>query len=150
LERAAEKLNELLIKVSKRADEDLEEFLSQPGLGPSIGILADLFSQLRTDSWENLEKIVKTYFKHEPVQDSFENFLEAEKTWNNFIIRFDQEQKNGSKCNNPGATLLLGDILNFQIGLENARSGENQEIGRLLDAGQDFDFVHCILLRHFA
>ena len=48
LERAAEKLNELLIKVSKRADEDLEEFLSQPGLGPSIGILADLFSQLRT------------------------------------------------------------------------------------------------------
>ena len=48
LERAAEKLNELLIKASKRADEDLEEFLSQPGLGPSIGILADLFSQLRT------------------------------------------------------------------------------------------------------
>ena len=48
LERAAEKLNEILIQVSKRADEDLEEFLSQPGLGPSIGILADLFSQLRT------------------------------------------------------------------------------------------------------
>ena len=48
LERATEKLNELLIKASKRADEDLEEFLSQPGLGPSIGILADLFSQLRT------------------------------------------------------------------------------------------------------
>ena len=37
------------------------------------------------------------------------------------LTRFDQEQKNGSKCNKPGATLLLGDILNFQIGLENAR-----------------------------
>ena len=48
LERAAEKLNELLINASKRADENLDEFLSQPGLGGSIGILADLFSQLRT------------------------------------------------------------------------------------------------------
>ena len=48
LERAAEKLNELLINASKRADENLDEFLSQPGLGASIGILADLFSQLRT------------------------------------------------------------------------------------------------------
>ena len=43
-----EKLNELLINASKRADENLDEFLSQPGLGASIGILADLFSQLRT------------------------------------------------------------------------------------------------------
>jgi hypothetical protein len=105
---------------------------------------------LRTDSWENLEKIVKSYFKHEPVQDSFENFLEFEKSWNNFLIRFDQEQKNGSRCNYPGATLLLGDILNFQIGLENARSEEKLDMETLLDAGQDYDFVHCILLRHFA
>ena len=37
------------------------------------------------------------------------------------FIRLDQEQKNGSRSNYLGATLLPGDILNFQIGLENAR-----------------------------
>ena len=89
-----------------------------------------------------MEKIVKGYFKHEAVQDSFEYFLGSEKRWNNFLmrwelqkeiiswldsiilivfIRLDQEQKNGSRSNYLGATLLPGDILNFQIGLENAR-----------------------------
>ena len=50
LERAAKKLNELVINANRRADGNLEEFLNQPGLGPSIGILADLFSELRTGS----------------------------------------------------------------------------------------------------
>jgi len=97
-----------------------------------------------------VEKIVKGYFKHEAVQDSFEYFLGSEKRWNNFLMRLDQEQKNGSRSNYLGATLLPGDILNFQIGLENARSGEIRDLGSLLDAEQDFEFVHCVLLRHFA
>ena len=102
------------------------------------------------------------------------------------LIRLDQEQKNESRCNYPEATLLLGDILKFQIGLENARyqdytfiatisimyinnlwvpllylmsfiyvfiisrSGEKKDLGTMLGADQDYDFLHCILLRHFA
>ena len=46
------------------------------------------------DSWDGLEQIVKYYFKHETVQDAFENLMTAEKNWNRFLDKLDLNLQN--------------------------------------------------------
>ena len=96
-----------------------EEFLNKnlgSKLGPAIGVLATLFQELNignlilcnklvlsrllaemifADSWDRLEEIVQRHFKYVTVQEAFEDLLEAEKNWNQFLLRLDQDMRNG-------------------------------------------------------
>ena len=102
----------------------LEEFLNKnlgSKLGPGIGVLATLFQELNignltlcnklvlsrllaemifADSWDRLEEIVQRHFKYVTVQEAFEDLLEAEKNWNQFLLRLDQNMRGGSYFKN--------------------------------------------------
>ena len=46
------------------------------------------------DSWEKMENAVQAHFRHVSVQDAFEDFLVAERKWNQFLLTLDQDLKN--------------------------------------------------------
>ena len=69
------------------------------------------------DSWEKLETIVKNHFKHVSVQDAFEEVVEVEQRWNNFLAGLDHKLIS----DNSGKTLQCGDKLISDISLVNAR-----------------------------
>jgi len=166
LQKAADEICMLVDSAKISADNGLEEFLNSglgAKLGPAIGVLAKLFQELEIDSWEKMENAVQAHFRHVSVQDAFEDFLVAERKWNQFLLTLDQDLKNvrqdgadvkhgakspSSQCS--ATTLSPGDNLNLDIGLLNARTGEDMKVSEVLERNASHEYIHFILLRHFA
>jgi len=143
----ANKMCSILAGAEESAAQDLELFINNhlgAKLGPAIPVFTELLKQLKIDSWEKLETIVKNHFKHVSVQDAFEEVVEVEQRWNNFLAGLDHKLIS----DNSGQTLQCGDKLISDISLVNARSGNSETVQSLLSSSQEF--VHFVLLRHFA
>jgi len=169
LQKAADDICMLVDSAKLTADSGLEEFLNSglgAKLGPAIGVLARLYQELEIDSWEKLENTVQAHFRHVSVQDAFEDFLAAERRWDQFLLTLDQDLKNvrqdgadvkqgaTSQIAAISTTLSPGDDLNLDIGLVNARTGEDVMVSQVLKKNasheKSHEFIHFILLRHFA
>ena len=72
------------------------------------------------DSWEQMEKIVKDHFKYVSVQDAFEDVMEVERRWDDFLTGLDDKlrRKEGGDCS---TVLKQGDCLDTDMELINAR-----------------------------
>eukprot|EP00090_Calanus_glacialis_P026696 TRINITY_DN41970_c0_g1_i1.p1 TRINITY_DN41970_c0_g1~~TRINITY_DN41970_c0_g1_i1.p1 ORF type:complete len:167 (+),score=53.25 TRINITY_DN41970_c0_g1_i1:31-501(+) len=139
---------ENLLTDAKQKSEDLSNFVENqlgPSFGPAIGIYVKLFKSLKVKSRDELEEKVKSNFRHASVQDSFENLLTVESAWNTFLSAVDAKLQGPALA--PAVT--AGGSVKVARELTNARTGEVTSLSSLLSTpGQDY--VHLVLLRHFA
>jgi len=79
------------------------------------------------------------------VEESFDNLLSLESSWNKFLTAVDAE------LHGPAITAAAteGEKIKADIHLTNARTGEETSLPSLLNQS-GHDYVHLVLLRHFA
>eukprot|EP00092_Neocalanus_flemingeri_P015857 GFUD01017162.1.p1 GENE.GFUD01017162.1~~GFUD01017162.1.p1 ORF type:complete len:157 (-),score=50.08 GFUD01017162.1:739-1209(-) len=139
---------EKILSDAKEKAKDLSDFVENklgPSFGPAIGIYASLFKALNVNNREELEEKVKSNFRHVSVQDSFESLLEIESHWNTFLSALDEELRGSAGCRG----VSQGDKIETGVQLDNARTGQVTSLSSLLDTSHT-DYVHLVLLRHFA
>lgn len=114
-------------------------------LGPGIGMYTQLFVALGVESRKQLDEEVKSLYKHSSVCDAYESLLEAEHTWDTFLKKVDQALLSDKSVK----MIKEGDQVPNDISLVNARTGADCRVSDLWSEGPG-QFVHLILLRHFA
>jgi len=139
---------EKLLNEAKEKSKDLSQFVETklgPSFGPAIGIYAKLFKAMAVTDRKEFEKKIMLNIRHSSVEDSYENLLSVESSWNKFLSTVDGEL-HGSALS---AGVSKGQKIESNIQLINARTSEETTLSSLLDQpGQDY--VHLVLLRHFA
>ena len=79
------------------------------------------------------------------MQDSFEELLSLESSWNTFLSIVDAELQGPAGT----AGVSAGQSVEAAMQLTNARTGEDTSLSSLLSTSGT-DYVHLVLLRHFA
>jgi len=146
---AIEAVENLLITAQNQS-ENVYDFVENKlggSLGPAIGIYARLFKSLDCRNRDDLENILKKNYKHSQIQDAFEQLLELETRWNSFLSRVDA---NLQGTDDRRKVFGEGDMLTQSIELVNARSNSKVSVQSLLLDKQPTQYVHLVLLRHFA
>jgi len=139
---------EKLLTEAKEKSKDLSTFIETklgPSFGPAIGIYANLFKALGVKDRAEFERKIMLSIRHSSVEESYDNLLSVESSWNKFLTAVDAE------LHGPAVTAAAtaGQKIQADIQLTNARTGEETSLPSLLDQpGQDY--VHLVLLRHFA
>jgi len=139
---------EKLLTEAKEKSKDLSSFVETqlgPSFGPAIGIYANLFKALAVKDRTEFERKMKLNIRHSSVEESFDNLLSLESSWNKFLTAVDAE------LHGPAITAAAteGEKIKADIHLTNARTGEETSLPSLLNQS-GHDYVHLVLLRHFA
>jgi len=139
---------EKLLTEAKEKSKDLSSFVETqlgPSFGPAIGIYANLFKALAVKDRTEFERKLKLNIRHASVEEAFDNLLSVESSWNKFLTAVDTE------LHGPAITAAatVGQNIQADIQLTNARTGEETSLPSLLDQS-GHDYVHLVLLRHFA
>lgn len=108
----------------------------------SIPMMADLYRGAGVSSLQGLEASVKANFYEAQVRDAWEELLDVEASWDDFLAKVD--------CEDPPG-LDVGAVAPLNIPLVNARTNLTTNLGQVLDetiAGQQ-KCLHLVLLRFF-
>jgi len=93
-------------------------------------------------SLQGLEALVKANFYEAQVRDAWEEFLDMQASWDDFLTKVDGEDLAG---------LVEGSLAPLKTPLVNARSGLATNLGRVLEetAVGQHKCLHLVLLRFF-
>jgi len=139
----------LLDSAVSRADDDVSSFVEKPKLGGVIKVYSSLYSYMGgSRGSEALEEEVKRHFKHQEVQDAWEEVLEVETAWDNFLTNVDTKMR-GAGAEEDMAGLGEGDVMPSSIHLKDVRTEKDICMGKLMEETES-EFIHLVLLRHFA
>jgi len=108
----------------------------------SILMMADLYRGAGVKSLHDLEESVKANFYEAQVRDAWEELLDVQASWDDFLTKVDLEDLAG---------LAKGDLAPLKTPLINARTGLATNLGQVLeetDVGQH-KCLHLVLLRFF-
>lgn len=141
-----------LLQAAKEKSKDVQNFVEiQLGqsFGPAIGIYTKIFKALEVKSREELEDVVKKSFRYLSVQESFENLLLVESSWDEFLKELDATLQGGDAVEK----LSVGQSPPSDFCLINARTGKTAGLNTLLDYDisslKNEKYLHLVLLRHF-
>jgi len=133
--------NEFESLLNSSKSRPLEQFLEAPRLGPSISLMAKLFKTAGVESRTELEEVVKGHFRNAQVRDSWEELLDVETDWDEFLAKVDSGEAEG---------LCKGDLAPLQLPLLEAKTGNKTSLAAILDSESTGRCLHLVLLRHFA
>jgi len=134
-----------IIATAKLAvNDNVETFVSSKigKLFQLVGLYKDVFKRLQVNTKSEFESKGKSYFRNQAIRDGFEDMLEAEQEWDDFLKDVD------SQISTQGAPALReGEPGPVDEPLVDAVSG--QEV-RLADYVPHQQSLVLVLLRHFA
>jgi len=116
--------------------------LEAPMIDSSIPMMADLYRGAGVNSLQGLEASVKANFYEAQVRDAWEELLDVQASWDEFLTKVDLEDLAG---------LVEGDLAPLKTPLVSARTGLATNLGQVLeetDVGQH-KCLHLVLLRFF-
>jgi len=120
----------------------VSRFIEAPMIDNSISMMADLYRGAGVGSLQGLEASVKANFYEAQVRDAWEELLDVQAAWDDFLTKVDCEDEAG---------LVEGALAPLKSPLVNARTGLPTNLGQVLeemDVGQH-KCLHLVLLRFF-
>jgi len=130
-----------LLNASKAGQ--VNQFLDVPMIDNSIPMMAELYRNTGVGSLQGLETVVKANFREAQVRDAWEELLDVQRSWDDFLTKADSKGPQGLDVgtNAPLATRLV-----------NARTGVFTHLGQVLQEAtldQENKCLHLVLLRFF-
>jgi len=128
--------------LSSAKTRPVSRFIETPMIDNSILMMAHLYRGAGVCSLQGLEESVKTNFNEAQVRDAWEELLDVQASWDDFLTKVDCEDQTG---------LAEGALAPLKSSLVNARTGLPTNLGQVLedlDVGQH-KCLHLVLLRFF-
>lgn len=112
-----------------------------PSLGPYIGKYSRLYTEVGVQSRQELEDLFQANFRSTQVQDAYEELVGLESRWDQFM-----QEVEGTLVRQSARVLKEQETVPNHLNLTSIRN----ETVRLEDLADGTDYLHLILLRHFA
>jgi len=126
--------------LSSAKTRPVTRFIEAPIIDNSIPIMADLYRGAGVSSLQGLEASVKANFYEAQVRDAWEELLDVQASWDDFLSKMDCEDEAG---------LAEGALAPLKSPLVNARTGLTTNLGQVLDDVGQHKCLHLVLLRFF-
>lgn len=139
----SEHSKDIMIHAKHSANGGVEQFISKD-IGKLFKIVwtyKKAFERLQVDNKEEFEKAVSNHFRKEKVRELFDEFLESEQVWDEFLLDIDTQIVVSN--NKP---LVEGDLFPISMSVVNARTGFPATVGSFIEKKS----LILVLLRHFA
>jgi len=131
----------------EEADENTDEFVSKKigKLFQIVGLYKQAFQASEVGTKAAFEEKIKAKFRDERVRDAYEDLLDAEQGWDDFLLGVDSQIISG------GADVLTaGDQGPVEEQVMDVHTGQVVPLSHYTAADESSQFLLMVLLRHFA
>jgi len=144
LNEISEAERHIIASATKNATDNVDTFVSSKigQLFKLVSVYKNAFERNSVETKSEFEAKVKGNFRNNGVREAFEEMLDAEQAWDEFLRGVDAQMDSQGP-----ATLTLGQKAPMDLSLRDACSGQ---MVTLADYTGDQQYLVLVLLRHFA